>query len=130
MKTRVLFIGLIFIISLSSCATIISGTKQKVSIESTPSNATVFLNKKEVGKTPFKTKLRRTKDYELMICFDGYYDYEMLLTRKLNNVTFVNFIHGGIVGLILDLSTGSLHRFTKPKIHVELIPNRSPLKRF
>jgi hypothetical protein len=43
---------------LSSCATIVCGSKQNISFNSTPANASIYINEVEVGKT-FQTKLEK-----------------------------------------------------------------------
>jgi hypothetical protein len=50
--TKSLF--LCFILAISSCATIISGSRQMVEIDSDPIAATVYINEIEIGKTPVK----------------------------------------------------------------------------
>ena len=63
--TTILLVG--GLLTLTSCATIISGSKQKVSFTSTPAEASVFINEEEIGKTPIETKLARKKEYDVKI---------------------------------------------------------------
>ena len=58
-------------ILLSSCATIVSGSKQMVKFTSNPSSATILIDEVEVGKTPFEIKLERKKEHHVMIKLDG-----------------------------------------------------------
>ena len=45
----------------TGCATIISGTSQNITFESSPSGATIFLDGERVGVTPFSTSLKKNK---------------------------------------------------------------------
>lgn len=69
---------------ISSCATIISGSKQKIKIDSTPSQANVVIDSVKAGKTPLQTKLKRNKKHLVQIELEGYQPYEVTLTRKFN----------------------------------------------
>ena len=67
MKKTILALSMASALMMTSCATIVSGTTQKVSFNSTPANASIFINEVEVGKTPFQTKLERNKDHNVVI---------------------------------------------------------------
>ena len=60
MKKTFMLLGVASLLFLSSCATIVSGSRQTVKFDSTPTNATVFIDETEVGKTPFE-KIRKKK---------------------------------------------------------------------
>jgi len=106
--------------SLSSCATIISGAKQNIKISSTPSEATVTIDSLEVGKTPFKTKLKRKQNHLVRLELEGYQPYEIELKRKFNGWIIGNAMVGGIIGVIVDLSTGSFYYLSPKEINAEL----------
>lgn len=115
----ILFAGAL--LSLSSCATIVSGSKQTINFKSTPSNATVYINEIEIGKTPIEKKLeRKKKEYDVMIKLDGYKTFETKLTRKFNAWYIGNVIFAGIVGLIVDPITGAMYKLTPKQIEAEL----------
>ena len=78
--TIALFASSLFL--LTSCATIISGSKQKVSFKSTPAEASIFINEVEIGKTPIEKKLERKKEYDVKIVLDGYKPFETKITKK------------------------------------------------
>jgi hypothetical protein len=105
---------------LSSCATIISGSRQKVNFSSTPSQATIFIDEVEVGKTPFEMKLKRNEEHHVMIKLDGYKTYETRLTKKFNAWYLGNILLGGIVGLIIDPITGAIYNLTPKEINAQL----------
>lgn len=105
---------------LTSCATIISGAKQKVKISSTPVEAVVIIDSIEVGKTPFTTKLKRRHEHTVRLELDGFQPYEITLKRKFNGWIIGNAMIGGLVGVIVDLSTGSFYYLSPKEINTEL----------
>ena len=105
---------------LSSCATIISGSKQNVKFSSTPAAATIFINEVEVGKTPFELKLARKGEHDIQIKLDGYQTYQTSLTRKFNAWYIGNILFGGIIGLIVDPITGAIYNLTPGEINAQL----------
>ena len=72
MKKSIITCSLALTLLLSSCATIMSGSKQNVKFASNPSSATIFIDEVEVGKTPFEMKLARKSEHHVMIKLEGY----------------------------------------------------------
>jgi hypothetical protein len=105
---------------LSSCATIVSGSKQLVKFTSNPSSASIFIDEVEVGKTPFEIKLERKKEHHIMIKLDGYKTYETNLTKKFNAWYIGNIAFGGFIGLIIDPITGAMYKLTPTEISAEM----------
>jgi hypothetical protein len=108
------------IIMLSSCATIISGSRQTVEISSEPSSAKVYINEIEIGTTPVQRKLKRNQEYQLILKLDGYKTYETKLERKFNAWYIGNVLIGGIIGLIVDPITGAMHKLKPEEINGNL----------
>lgn len=105
---------------LSSCATIVSGSKQNVRFDSNPSSATIFIDEVEVGKTPFEIKLARNSEHDVQIKLDGYQTYNTSLTKKFNAWYLGNILIGGIIGLIVDPITGAIYNLTPSEINAQL----------
>ncbi|MBY0066916.1 PEGA domain-containing protein [Empedobacter falsenii] len=120
MRKLSFLVGLTAVLMTTSCATIISGSKQTVKFASTPSEATIFIDEVEVGKTPFETKLERKKEYAVMIKLDGYLPYETKLTKKFNAWYLGNIAFGGIIGLIIDPITGAMYNLTPKELNAQL----------
>ena len=116
--TTILLVG--GLLTLTSCATIISGSKQKVSFTSTPAEASVFINEEEIGKTPIETKLARKKEYDVKIVLEGYKPFETKITKKFNAWYLGNILFGGIIGFIVDPSTGAMFKLTPAQINAEM----------
>ena len=123
------FLSILTALLLTSCATIISGSKQEVNFTSTPAQATVFVNNVQLGTTPFVTKLKRSvKKHNVKIVLDGYKPYETVLTRKFNGWFFGNIAIGGLIGVIVDLSTGAVYGISDSEVNVSLENNISMTK--
>ncbi len=104
----------------SSCATIISGSKQNVKFDSNPSTATIYIDEVEVGKTPFEIKLTRKSEHSVMIKLDGYQTYETKLTKKFNAWYIGNILFGGLIGVIIDPITGAIYNLTPDQINAQM----------
>jgi len=120
MKKTILALSMASSLMMTSCATIVSGTTQKVSFNSTPANASIFINEVEVGKTPFQTKLERNKDHNVVIKLEGFKPYETKLTRKFNAWYLGNIIFGGLIGVIIDPITGAIYQLSPSEVNAQL----------
>jgi len=101
MKKTLIVYYLIFIVSSSGCATLVTGRSQKISISSSPDNAIISIDNIIVGKSPTRVDVNKDTGKYILVEKEGYYPQKMLLTTKLNN-----WFWGNIVGLIFfDLSS-------------------------
>lgn len=108
---------LLFTLSIiTSCATIISGSRQVVEIKSEPTSARVYINEVEIGNTPIKENLKRNQEYSLILKLDGYETYETKLEKKFNGWYIGNIVFGGLVGIIIDPITGAIHKLKPEEI--------------
>lgn len=109
---------------LSSCATIISGTKEKISINSSPqgtvkvtgNDGKVYFN----GSTPANPKLPRSHTYTLVFKVNGYKSKTIQLTHGLNGWFFGNLLFGGIPGGAVDAIDGAMWKLEPSSINVQL----------
>ncbi|MDB2462488.1 PEGA domain-containing protein [Algibacter sp.] len=104
------------ILLLSSCATIISGSRQNVEIASEPSSVKVYINEIEIGNTPIQKNLKRNQEYSLVLKLDGYETYETKLEKKFNAWYIGNIAFGGLIGIIIDPITGAMHKLKPEEI--------------
>ena len=105
---------------MSSCATIVSGSKQNVKFSSNPSTAVIFIDEVEVGKTPFEIKLERKSEHTVMLKLEGYQNYQTKLTKKFNAWYIGNILIGGIIGLIIDPITGAMYNLSPDEINAQM----------
>jgi len=102
------------------CASIMHGTRQDVGISSSPSQATVYVDNKPMGKTPLVADLRRKDNHVIRIEMPGYQPFETTLIRKVSAWVLGNILFGGLIGLAVDAIDGALYKLTPEQVQAEL----------
>jgi len=108
MKKMILKTGVVLmVISFTSCASIIHGTKQKVDFSSIPSGAKVIIDEVEYGNTPTTVELKRIgrlkgesskkKEYQVKIELGGFYPYEIKIKRDMDGWFLGNIVLGELL---------------------------------
>ena len=122
MKKIFSFALLLSFLALSSCATIILGSRQSVGISSTPSSAKIYINDESVGVTPKTVDIKKNdaKSFKVKIELEGYQPYETVLSRKTSVWIAGNIFLGGLIGLAVDFATGAAYALTPEQIQAEL----------
>src|SRR5882672_9180903 len=120
------FSGLIYTvvaaISLTGCASIISGSNQEVTFHSTPEGATVSVNGKTFGKTPLTTALKKKAGQSLSFEKDGYKTVTLQLETRLDSWFWGNILLGGFFGSTTDELSGAAHEYSPNQYMVTLEP--------
>lgn len=109
--------------SLTSCATIMHGTRQSIGIASNPTNATVYVDQSYMGSTPIIVEMSRKDNHIVRIELAGYQPYEAVFSRQLSGWVFGNVVFGGIIGLAVDAISGGIYRLTPEQVEAELRVN-------
>ncbi len=104
-------------LTLNSCATIISGSRQEVLINSNPKKALVSINEIEMGQTPIQKKLKRNQEYNVILNLEGYKPYQTTLEKKFNAWYVGNVLIGGVIGLVVDPITGAMFKLKPEEIN-------------
>jgi len=120
MRKEIIFGALALSLMVTSCATIFSGTKQNVRFSSNPPSALVFIDEVEAGKTPFEMKLTRKSEHSVMMKLDGYPTYQTRLTQKFNGWCVGNIFIGGLIGVVVDVSTGAMYNLSPSVINADM----------
>lgn len=107
-------------IFISSCATIIHGTKHNVGISSNPTGAEVTIDGQYYGTTPVTADLARKNDHFIEIDLEGFLPYSTPITHKVSGWIAGNIIFGGLIGLAIDAISGGMYKLTPDQIHAEL----------
>lgn len=118
----VIFIGIS--ISLTGCATIITGTYQKVDISSDPSGAAVQVDGKDNYTTPVKVKLDRSSDHTLFFTREGYNSQTIKLLHVISGAFCGNILLWGPLGMGFDALTGAEYKLIPEKVHVTMEKER------
>ena len=111
---------------MSSCATILSGTTQRVTIDSTPKGANIIIDGREMGTTPARVRLDRDinafidggKEIELHL--PGYYTDGYYLGTDIEPMTILNVFC--IPGFAIDAVTGAIMRYDSDYYKFRMIP--------
>ena len=111
-------------LSMTSCATILTGTQDSISFASNPEGAKVFHKGVEKCTTPCTSKIPRALGKQ-MVTFEkeGFNKKEVKLTKTFNAVTLLNILLGGAIGVGIDAATGSLTKYSPKTYTVELEAN-------
>jgi hypothetical protein len=110
------------LILLTGCATIMHGTSENVAISSNPTNASVSVDGRYIGRSPTIVNLTRKNNHTVKIELEGYEPYETILTHQVSGWTFGNIIFGagGLVGLAVDAISGGLYRLSAEQVTAEM----------
>lgn len=120
---KILSTGLfaILVLSTTSCATILTGTKDPITFNSQPEGAKVMFKGVEKCVTPCTVDITRGLGKQMVeIKKDGYNTKELQLDKKFNPVTLVNILLGGVIGMGVDLATGSFVKYDQKTYTADL----------
>ena len=113
-------LGLIVGVAGASCATLMQGTSQELSIGSSPTGARVIVDGAEAGKTPFVASLKRKDKHVIRLEMEGYKPYELALSRATSGWVWGNLVFGGLPGLAIDAITGGLYKLKPEQVQATL----------
>lgn len=113
--------------SLSACATITRGTKQKFYVNSEPSQADVEMTNGLRCHTPCKLKVDRKSDFVVRVMKPGYQAAEVHVQGKVKGGGAAgglagNALLGGLIGLGVDAATGAMLNLRPNPVNVTLVP--------
>ncbi|MBI2416493.1 MAG: PEGA domain-containing protein [Ignavibacteriales bacterium] len=113
----------------TSCATIVTGTKQSVSIMSNVDSADVYLDGIKIGQTPFVGEVKKNGK-TITVEKKGYKRYSIALSTTLEGLFWGNIITGGTVGSITDFASGAAYKYAPASFQIELIADKAVLENF
>jgi hypothetical protein len=120
---RILLV-IIVIIFATSCATIFTGTKDRISFNSTPSGAVIYKDGVELCTTPCSYKVKRSlNDTDLEIKLDGYETRLITLDTEFNVVSIINL--GNLFGWGIDALSGAVMKYDRKSYEISLTPNKT-----
>src|SRR5438128_746828 len=95
-KISSLILSILLGVSITSCATIMHGTRQSVGISSNPTNASVWVDKVYMGSTPIIVEMTRKDNHFVRIELEGFQPYEAIFNRRLSGWVLGNLVFGGL----------------------------------
>ena len=118
---KVSYILLVFVALFSSgCATIVSGTNQKVSVTSQPPGAKVTADGKMTATAPTDFTLDRKSDHTLEFSKEGYKTATVMLKRTINGMLAGNILLGGLIGTGIDAVSGANNKLIPERVDIAL----------
>ena len=111
------------IASLIGCATIMKGSDQNINFTSNPAGAQIKINGASMGNTPVVLKLKTGDEQSVRLELEGYLPYETKITKSISGWIWGNIVFGGIIGLIVDFSTGAVYKLNQDQISAQLQKN-------
>ena len=115
----------------SGCASIVEGTDQSVTVQTTPSGASCELKRDGqvigvVNPTPGTVTVDKSKDDIAVICKkDGYQDASGAFSSGFQGMTFGNILFGGLIGVAVDAGSGAMHEYPA-SVTVAMAPSSFP----
>lgn len=121
---------LLFVVLLSSsCATVISGGQESISIDSFPRGAKIYDEDELLGVTPLKITIeKQTFDqHELTLKKEHYETGKIRLEKKFNSLALLNAIVLPFWGI--DAITGAIIEYSPSAYFLNLKPSSEEIKR-
>jgi hypothetical protein len=113
-----IFVCFVLILN-TGCATLFTGTHDKVYFHTEPEGAKVMINGVSEGTTSNEIKVRRTLGKrEVTLQKEGYEPRIIRMEKSFNLVTIGNLF--GVVGFAVDIATGAVVKYDKVYYDVEL----------
>ncbi|WP_259015439.1 PEGA domain-containing protein [Emticicia fluvialis] len=107
---------------MTSCATIFTGTKDRITFNSTPSGATIYKDGIELCKTPCTVNVKRSlNDTDVEYKLDGYETRLITLDKEFNVVSVLNL--GNLLGWGIDALSGSVLKYDRKVYDITLSKN-------
>jgi len=108
---------------LGGCASIMHGTSQEMTFQSSPEEVTVTVTGRVIGKTPVTSRLDKKSGQSVVFSKDGYKPVTMELTTTLDAWFWGNIVLGGFIGSTTDYLNGGVHEYSPSQYFVTLTPD-------
>ena len=123
METRCFTIAAIYTaFVMTGCASIITGTTQEVSFQSSPEGALVTVGGRVLGKTPITVQIDKESDPRLEFSKEGYETLVMPLATTIEPWFWGNIILGGLYGSTTDGISGAVYHYSPSHYYVTMTP--------
>lgn len=104
---------------MTSCATLFTGTKDRITFNTNPSGATIYIDGVEQCKTPCTMKVKRSiGDTDVEFKLDGYETRLITLSKEFNVVSVINL--GNLLGWGIDALSGAVMKYDRKTYDITL----------
>jgi hypothetical protein len=125
---KIMLLGSLLTIALlwMNCATILSGTTDKIMIESEPDGAKILIDGLEYGRTPATITVKRDafQDKQVVLKLEGYEQRVFILQKDFNAIAILNL--GSLVGWAVDFASGAVMEYSPRYYSIELTEKKAP----
>lgn len=97
-----------------------TGTTQKVPVNSNPSGAIAKVDGGMAAVTPTIFNLERKTDHTIEISKEGYRTAQVILRHTLSGAVAGNILIGGIIGCAVDGCSGAMFKLVPERVDVNL----------
>jgi len=124
---RAMTVAAVTAVSLSGCASIISGTSQEIKVVTNPPDANCELVREggviaRVYQTPAAATIQKTKNDITLKCHkEGYQEATYVNHSGIDGATYGNIVLGGAVGWGVDSSIGADNRYDSV-VNLSMVP--------
>ena len=118
---------LVAALGLGGCATVVKGTKQDIAVDTSPQGATCVVSRggaevAMIQQSPGVVQVGRDKEALVFSCTKAP-EFAAAATQRVessfNGATFGNIIAGGLIGVVVDASTGANYTYPE-KVSIDL----------
>jgi len=115
MKKIFLILSLGFL--MTSCATVLSGAKNKIAVNTNVDDYEVFKDGQSYGEAQI---IKVKKGDVITVKSEGFKDYSVVIDGAFNPITLLNIFWGGLPGILIDVITGAINKVDTPLINAKL----------
>ena len=113
--------GLSTLLALAGCATLFGGgSHQKLSFDSAPEGATVFMNGQQLGVTPLTVDVSREKGVAFSFKKEGFNTVAVVADTHLNPWFWGDVAAGSLLSTTIDTATDSSVKYSEDRYFVTL----------
>ena len=118
------------VLLLTSCSSIIEGTSQEITVNTTPDKAQCDLVREgiviaSIASTPASATIKKTKNDITIKCNKpGYQEATFFNKSDVDGATVGNIILGGGIGWAIDSASGADNKYLSP-VNMTLVPGKA-----
>jgi len=106
------------ILMLTSCATLFSGSKNNIAVNTNVNDYEVFNNGQSYGEAQI---IKVKKGDVVTVKSEGFKDYSVVIGGAFNPITLLNLISPfSLIGIIVDAITGAINKVDTPLINAKM----------